>query len=402
MLERPQLRPYLQRTQVHHDPLHVYLVDQLGLATQPQRLTVEEWRWLELFDGRRTLPEIHCEAMRVAGGELVSLDRFADLVRRLDEWLFLEGPRFRGLIDGKVRAPRCIGCYEGDANALRMQLRRFFAGRNGQGLPKPCATPGRLRGALIPHVDYPRGGVTYAWGFKEVAEQTHAALFVIIGTSHYGRHRFTLTRKDFETPLGIVPTDQDFIDRLVRHYGDGLFDDELLAHIPEHSIGLAVVFLQYLFEGRRPIRIVPLVVASFQDCVDAKRRPRDSEDISRMIAALRGAEAETREPIFYIISGDLAHLGPKFGDPQPVGERELASSKEQDYRLIGEVEEASADGYFQVIVDERDRRRVCGLPPTYVVLEALKPTHGKLLHYDQYLGPEGFESVSFASMGFFR
>ena len=55
---------------------------------------------------------------------------------------------------------------------------------------------------------------------------------MIVGTSHYSSHRFTLTRKDFKTPLGVVPTDQGYIDRLVRHYGDGLFDDELLAHLP--------------------------------------------------------------------------------------------------------------------------------------------------------------------------
>ena len=45
-----------------------------------------------------------------------------------------------------------------------------------------------------------------------------------------------------------------------------LFDDPC-AHLPEHSIELEVVLLQYLFEGRRPFRIVPLLVGSF-------RRPR--------------------------------------------------------------------------------------------------------------------------------
>ena len=79
--------------------------------------------------------------------------------------------------------------------------------------------------------------------------------------------RFTLTRKHFQTPLGIVPTDQGYIDRLVAHYGDGLFEDEVRAHLPEHSIELEVVLLHYLYEGKRDIRIVPLVVGSFEDCV---------------------------------------------------------------------------------------------------------------------------------------
>src|SRR5439155_14286464 len=149
-------------------------------------------------------------------------------------------------------------------------------------------------------------------------ERTNASLFVVIGTSHYSDHRFTLTRKDFQTPLGVARTDQRYIDRLVHHYGNGLFDDELMAHLPEHSIELEVVFLQYLYENRRPIRIVPLVVGPFTDCVQDAAAPCRRGDVGRMVEALRRVEAELDEPVCYIISGDLAHLGPKFHDPEPV------------------------------------------------------------------------------------
>src|SRR5262249_43477378 len=155
---------------------------------------------------------------------------------------------------------------------------------------------GQLCAVLIPHVDYERGGATFAWGFKELFELTDASLFVIVGTSHHSAHRFALTRKHFRTPLGVVPTDQAYINRLVAHYGDGLFDDEA-AHLPEHSIELEVVFLQYLYENRRPFRIVPLLVGSFQDCILLRNAPSARLDIGRMIAALRRAEEETSEPI---------------------------------------------------------------------------------------------------------
>ena len=46
-----------------------------------------------------------------------------------------------------------------------------------------------------------------------------------------------------------------------------------------------------------------------------------------MIEALQRVEAETTEPICYIISGDLAHIGPKFGDPEPVDEPVLEHSR---------------------------------------------------------------------------
>jgi len=72
----------------------------------------------------------------------------------------------------------------------------------------------------------------------------------------------------------------------------------------------------------------------------------------------------------------------------------------QDDLLIERAKAADADGYFDVIAGEDDCRRICGLPPTYVALGAARPGSGKLLHYGRFVHPEGFESVSFASMAF--
>ena len=74
----------------------------------------------------------------------------------------------------------------------------------------------------------------------------------------------------------------------------------------------------------------------------------------------------------------------------------------QDEAILRHAEAADLANYFQVIAEEGDSRRICGLPPTYTVLDALRPSRGKLLHYDQYVHPQGHESVSFASMAFYR
>jgi AmmeMemoRadiSam system protein B len=413
--EQPRLRPYLLPVHDSSDPGHVYLVDQLGLLPDPVPLPRRDFLPLLFLDGDRTLREVQAEVMRLAGGEIIPLETFTKLIDRLDRARLLDGPHFRAVADHPVREPRCIGCYEGEPDALRRQLERLFTGPKGPGLPRAGKPDGRLRAALIPHIDYPRGGHTYTWGFKEVFEHTDAALFVIIGTSHYGAHpltlgrtvskppRFTLTRKDFKTPLGIARTDQDYLDRLVRHYGDGLFDDELIHHLPEHSIELEVVFLQYLYEKVRPIRIVPLVVGSFQECVAGGDEPTAQEDIARMVEALRRAEEETREPVCYIISGDLAHIGRKFDRRSPpLTEPVLTHSREQDQAILRRAEEADPAKFFRVIADEGDRRNICGLPPTYTTLAAAGPVRGKVLHYDQYVHPRGYESVSFASVAFYR
>ena len=400
-LDCPCLRPGLALVQDESDPRFVILCDRLRLTERPQRLTLRELTWLQFFDGRRSVREIQVEAMRREGGTLLPIDLFTTLVNKLDEGLFLESPRYRAFLAAPIREPSCIGCYPERPEAIRKQLESYFTDPRGPGLPRQRKPDGRLRAALIPHIDYHRGGVTFAWGFKEVVERTDAALFVIIGTSHYSSNRFTLTRKDFRTPLGIVRTDQEYVDRLVKHFGDGLFDDEL-AHLPEHSIELEVVFLQYLYENKRTIRIVPLVVGSFQDAVMTRTSPAECGDIAGMIAALKKVEEETKEPICYIISGDLAHLGPKFEDPEPVRQPALLHSREKDQEILRKAEDADAAGYYQVIAEEQDARRICGLPPTFLVLEAFQPRRGKVLHYDQYVHPRGYESVSFASVAFYR
>jgi hypothetical protein len=362
--------------------------------------------WLHLLDGRHTLDDIRAEVRARLDGQTPPLEAFARLVEKLDDALFLDSPRFRSRLRvyaaNPVRPPACTSSYGDNPVLLRRLLGRLFTGPDGPGRPGLRRPDARFRAALIPHIDYGRGGCVYARAFKKVFEHTSAKLFVIIGTSHYSCHRFTLTRKHFQTPLGIAPADQTYIDRLVAHYGDGLFDDELPAHLPEHSIELEVVLLQYLFADT-PFRIVPLLVGSFHDCVASGREPSERDDIGRMIAALRAVEGETDEPIFYIISGDLAHIGPKFGDPRPVGSALLAHSRRQDHALLHKLTGApDAAAYFRVIAAEDDARRICGLPPTYTVLQALRPERGELLHYDQYVHPEGEESVSFASVVFYK
>src|SRR5262249_60359602 len=105
--------------------------------------------------------------------------------------------------------------------------------------------------------------------------------------------------------------------RLAAHYGRGLCDDEI-PPLPEPSIELEVVFLQYLYKRRRPVRIVPLLVGPFQDCVDTAVSPMLRADVARMVRALRRAEEENREPGCSLLSGDPAPRRPQSRDPRPV------------------------------------------------------------------------------------
>ena len=160
--------------------------------------------------------------------------------------------------------------------------------------------------------------------------------------------------------------------------------------------------MQYLYEKVRPIRIVPLVVGSFHDCVRDGTSPLERADITGLVHALKKAEEETKEPICYLISGDLAHVGPKFNPGQRLDDSLLRHSFYQDQMLLRHAEALDTAGYFRVIANEEDARNICGLPPTFAALEAIRPNRGKLLHYDRFIHPHGHESVSFASMAFYR
>jgi MEMO1 family protein len=390
--ERPKLRGLLAATP--NEGARQYVIwDQLRLTDAEVVITDLELECLKQFDGERTFRDVQMAVMQVVGGILIPIDLIERLAQRMHRAEFLDGP---------VRKAACVRSYQAEPAALRRQLDRLFTAPGGAGQLGEPRLDNSLRAALIPHIDYARGGHTYTWAFKEIYERTDATLFVIIGTSHYSRHRFTLTRKHFETPLGIAPTDQDYIDRLVAHYGPGLFDDEFNAHMPEHSIELEVVFLQYLFAGNRAFRIVPLVVGSFHDAVAGNRLPHEQGDIGRMVDALRAVERETPERICYIISGDLAHIGPQFGDADKLSDGFLQRSREQDKAILQEAEKADPAGFFRVIAREQDSRRICGLPPAYLTLQALTPGRGKLLDYCQHVQPDRELSVSFASMTFYQ
>src|SRR5438067_1120893 len=91
---RPYLRTHVQRLQDPRDPHHGYLVDGLRQQPDPMRLPLQEFLWLEWFDGQRTLRDIQAAAMRRIGGYLIPLERFAELARRLDDALLLDAARW--------------------------------------------------------------------------------------------------------------------------------------------------------------------------------------------------------------------------------------------------------------------------------------------------------------------
>jgi hypothetical protein len=265
-----------------------------------------------------------------------------------------------------------------------------------------------LRGILSPHIDFRRGGPAFAWAYRRLAEESDADLFVIFGTAHqWIRNLFSVSKKHFDTPLGVVQTDKKFVgllgQKLAAQPGGkelNLFADEL-AHRPEHSIEFQVIFLQHLLGEHREFKVVPILVGSFHEYIRQGRQPAETPQVRAFTAALQACVAEYPGKVCYISSGDLAHIGQRFGDEKRLTPAVLERQKKFDQKLLETAGRADGAEFFRQVAEEEDRSRICGLSPTYAMLEAMKPKRGEVLTYGQAVEPDGTSCVSFGSVAFY-
>jgi hypothetical protein len=120
--------------------------------------------------------------------------------------------------------------------------------------------------------------------------------------------------------------------------------------------------------------------------------------VTGVLDALREVMATVPRRYCLLAGADLAHVGPRFGDPRPISRAELARVELEDRALLAVVAEGDVDTFFATVLREGDRRRVCGLSPIYALLRLLPDVRGRLLRYGQWPDPQG--TVSFASMAF--
>jgi AmmeMemoRadiSam system protein B len=384
---------------------YLALRDPAGYAPGVVMLPLELLGVLALLDGEHEVADIQAR-LRHEHGESVPREAIAQLIGALDEHGFLDSPAFAARREATDRAFLALtsrpathagGAYPGEPDGLRATMDGFFARPAGPG-PVEGFRGGGIRGLVAPHIDFHRGGAAYAWAYRELAERGDADLFVIFGTCHAGMpHPFALTRKAFDTPLGPAPVDRGFVDALAARARQDCFASEI-AHRNEHSIEFQAVFLQYLYAGRRDIAIVPVLTSFAHEALARGARPEDDPRVPAFLDALRDTVAASGRRVTFIAGADLAHMGPRFGDPGPVSPAELTVIDREDRQLLAAVEEGDAEGLFDSVRRDGDRRRICGLSPIYSLVRALDGTRGTLRRYSQWPDPQGV--VTFASVVF--
>lgn len=387
----------------------VCLQDPLNISESALFLTPSVYFIVSFFDGQHSILDIQTEYMRKFGQFLYS-EKIQEIIEQLEENLFLEGERFQGALKqmeerfraASVREAAFAGkSYEKDPERLRVQLEGYFNSPEGPGPLKEKKETNGLKGVVVPHIDFQRGGVCYAFAHREIWERSSSDCFIIFGTAHaFTEKPFCLTRKDFLTPLGPLPVDGELVDAIQSRHHEDLFKEEGV-HRSEHSVEFQCVFLRYLYPDPAPLRVVPILCGSFHDAIERGISPMEEKSFQQFIEALNESVSFLGRKVCYVASADLAHMGLQFGDREGIGEYDLRILAEEDQGMLEYVEKMDGEGFFSSISRERDRRRICGLPAIYTLLKTMEAREGQLLKYGQAFTPDNHSVVTFASLAFY-
>jgi hypothetical protein len=324
-------------------------------------------------------------------------------IQSLDDAFLLENERFQGALakvmdnyrSGPFRPSSLAGgAYPSNGDDLREALNGYCSNANadGQG-PAPSDgnhSSGRIAGLISPHIDYNRGWRTYAetWQLAKSAVED-ADLIILLGTDHSGSPgKLTLTRQDYATPWGQLPTDTSLVDDLVEILGEEDAFREEVHHIGEHSVELASVWLHYFADGK-PKRLLPILCGVDENLMESGKG--NNARLQEALSYLSKVVAEQNTLV--VAAGDLSHVGPAFSDTRPLDLAAKVRVRETDQEWLEAACTGSGERLAEHMRTQGDTTRICGASPIHYMLEILPDTKGEVVVYDQCPADEGFGSL---------
>jgi hypothetical protein len=244
--------------------------------------------------------------------------------------------------------------------------------RDSPPLPSPLPPPPNV--LVLPHAGWAYSGPT-AWQAVRLLRGAPYRRAVILAPCHCAHvsNRLVAPESDsLSTPLGVLPVDRDWLDRLsllapvVRH-------DRL--HAAEHAAQILYPLLQLVLPG--PFSLVPLVAGDFD--------PDQLAMSARALAALLSPDT------LLVVSSDFTHYGTDF-DYAPHGTassprvRDLVAAADAD--AIDRIAARDPDGFAASL--RRTGATICGAVPIELALRALPPSATlRLLRYATSADPDG-------------
>lgn len=353
---------------------------------------------LEQFDGVRTARDL---AALIAGDEEVDLDDLLSLVDALDREGYLESERGEEIQRKRAEAYNAMhvrpavhagGAYPADPDELRTFLDSFL----DEDTSGAASDPREPVAVIAPHIDFRVGGSCYGPPFNALRAHSAAETYVIFGTAHYESYDyFMIAEKDFDTPLGVVPCDREYIAAL-RNAVPFEMTREERAHRHEHSIEFEVVMLRHIFPDR-PIRIVPILTGGLYEYAEfGKQGAGTDPKLAALYNAISEAARACGRKICVIASGDMSHVGRKFDDT--VDARSMLPDVQAfDHEVMETLEAADPERFIETVRRERNRTRICGVAPFYATLRSVRPGSGRIYRYELWDEEERGSAVTFAS-----
>jgi AmmeMemoRadiSam system protein B len=363
-----------------------------------------------MMDGQSEAEDIQRTLLRVTGGQIIPLDQIALVAHEADQCCLLDNARSAQRRLDLEREFEALAArpahHAGQAYpADPQECRAFFAGLF-DGLPLGLAPhpdlAGRPRGLIVPHIDLRVGGRTIARGLAPLDPLRPPRLYVILGVAHrHTRNLFTLTDKDFETPLGLVNTDRAAVQRLRALYSADRLDGAR-AHQAEHSVEFIAVALRHLHGDAVPFAILPILCGSLQKAIEEDGDgPRQRAEVADFSDALRALIAEYDGDVCVIASVDLSHVGIKFGEIEGVDVERAGDVREADQQMLRLVESMDPEGFFDHFRADANVRNVDAVTAVCVLLRLLGPGVCRLIDYQQWRETETDSMVTYASLAIY-
>jgi AmmeMemoRadiSam system protein B len=397
----PPIREDLEVVPTSYQGERALLVrDFLGLIRDPVILQGDALNIVRLIDGKRSVQDIQLELVRLRGGVLIDTAAVGRLIRELDGACLLQSDRFRSekenvlgdYLRQEVRTSSHGGVsYPGQPEELRAFLDDIVGspGAEEETTPRP-----ELFGLVAPHIDLGVGKKVYGEAYRSI-RPLRPGRILLLGTGHgLADAYFSLTEKDYETPLGRVKTDREAA-RMLKKAGGKAVSRYDIHHRSEHALEFQLVFLQHLFGAS--FTVVPILCGSFVRDLARVNRPSEIPGVGGLLAALRTLRDEDPDGTLVVAGVDFSHIGPKFGHREAASSL-LLEARTHDQALIAALTAGDVLAFWGESRKVVDRYNVCGFSTLAALLDAFPGMRGRLLDYEFWREEATQSAVSYAAI----
>lgn len=396
----PELRRDIQIIPVEDQGKNLlYFHDPMGYLSKNFAIDANVSPLLRMFDGELNIEEIH---QKTNGG--IAIDDLIDFVQLLDQHRVLNSKYFdfysRKIEEDFEKSNTRKPALAGESYPENPEEMKEFVFNILETNTSEKSSNGKAKALYAPHIELSVGQKQYGEAFSQL-KKIEPKRVIILATSHYSDYYYRYydgfpfigSEKIYNLPGRMLSPDIELINVLQEGSPENGYTLKDRAHRIEHSIEFHLLFASVIWQ--HDFKIVPILVSAFDELFYHKNGNL-SKKIDHFTSQLK---SHIDDDTFVLISGDLSHVGQKFGDAEPANDlREKIQESDKQFLDISET--ANPDNLLHHIKKDYDSSRICGFPPLYTYLKMFPDKKGKFLNYYWWDEKEKNSAVSFGSMLF--